>query len=223
MGPPTRPGLDVRRCTLLTAGAFEQAGRVANQLYAERDSLIQAYRRTSLAASAEAKIRLGQLDLAGRILAEAFEGLDLDGPLFGMKRLLLADAYLQLALDNPQRGLERMEYLTGRMRQAGIYQYLPEGHCLQGKALLALDEPDSARAAFLEGLEAGRKTGARRTLWQIMWGLSQLESAADNLSDASLYRQQAQEIVTYIAGHTGSEELRASFLSLPEVQSVLAE
>jgi hypothetical protein len=50
-----------------------------------------------------------------------------------------------------------------------------------------------------------------------------LESAAGNASDAALYRQQAQEIVTNIAGHIGGEELRKSFLSLPEVQSVLAK
>jgi hypothetical protein len=40
---------------------------------------------------------------------------------------------------------------------------------------------------------------------------------------AGRYRQQAQEIVTTIAEQAGSEELRPSFLSLPEVQSVLAD
>jgi hypothetical protein len=140
-----------------------------------------------------------------------------------MMRLLLADAYLQLAQENPQRGLERMDYLIGRMRQAGVRQYMPEGLWLQGKALLALDEPGSARAALLDARKVARETGARRNLWQILWELSQLETAAGNLSDASLYKQQAQEIVTYIADHTGSEELRSSFLSLPEVMSVLAK
>jgi hypothetical protein len=37
-----------------------------------------------------------------------------------------------------------------------------------------------------------------------------------------LYEQEAQEIVTTIAGQAGSQELRASFLALPEVQAVSA-
>lgn len=120
-------GLSYLALAYLTAGAFERADRVANQLYAERDSLIQVYLRTSMAVSAEVKIRMGHLELAGRIL------------------------------------------------------------------------------------------------WQILWELSRLELAAGNSSAAILYKQNSQEIVTYIANHTNSEELRASFLSLPEVQSLLAK
>ncbi len=101
--------------------------------------------------------------------------------------------------------------------------YLPEGLFLQGKALLALNEPELGWAAFLEAKKVSQNTGARRMQWQVLWEMSQLESAAGNASDAALYRQQAQEIITYIAGHSGSEKLRKSFLSLPEVQSVLAK
>jgi class 3 adenylate cyclase/tetratricopeptide (TPR) repeat protein len=216
-------GLPYLVLAYLTAGAFERADRFANQLYAERDSLVHLFRRMSLAVSAEVKIRTGQLELAQRILAEAYEGLDLEGPLSDMTRLLLADAYLQLALENPQLGLERMEYLISRMRQAGMRHYLPEGLWLQGKALLALNEPESGRTAFLEAQKVGEQTGARRILWRILWELSQLEREAGNPTEAGLHRHQAQEIVTYIADHAGSEELRASFLSLPEVQSVLAK
>jgi hypothetical protein len=36
------------------------------------------------------------------------------------------------------------------------------------------------------------------------------------------YKQEAREIVTTIAGQAGSQELRASFLALPEVQAVSA-
>jgi class 3 adenylate cyclase/tetratricopeptide (TPR) repeat protein len=216
-------GLPYLTLAYLTTGAFERADRCANQLFDERDSLIHVYRRTALATSAEVKIRTGQLDLAQRILAEAFEGLDLDEPLFRITRVLLSDAYLQLVLENPQRSLEHMEYLIGRMGQAGMRLYLPESLLLRGKALLALNEPEAARAAFLEAQKVGEKTGAKRMLWQVLWELSQLDTAVGNATNAGLYRQQAQEIVTYIADHTGSEELRASFLSLPEVRSVLAK
>jgi tetratricopeptide (TPR) repeat protein len=215
-------GLPYLALVHLTTGAFELADLYANQLYEERDSLIHVYRRTSLAISAEVKIRMGQFEFAQRILAEAYEDLDLDGPLFGIIRFLLADAYLQLAKENPQLTVDQMEQLTGRMRLASVRLHLPEALWLQGRALLALNEPGSARDVLLDARLVARETGAWRNLWQILWELSQLETAAGNISDASLYKQQAQETVTYIADHTGSEELRASFLSLPEVMSVLA-
>jgi hypothetical protein len=109
------------------------------------------------------------------------------------------------------------------MRRAGIRRYLPEGLWLQGKALLALNEPQSGHAAFLEARQVAEDTGAQPILWQVLWELSQLATAAGNTSDAIGFKQQAQKIITYIADHTGSEELRVSFLSMPEVESVLAK
>ena len=53
--------------------------------------------------------------------------------------------------------------------------------------------------------------------------LAEIEETGGNAAEAGSLRTQAHEVVTYIAEHAGSEEMRASFLSLPEVQSVLAK
>jgi hypothetical protein len=44
-----------------------------------------------------------------------------------------------------------------------------------------------------------------------------------NTAEADSLRAQAREVVSYIADHAGGEEMRTSFISLPEVQSVLAK
>jgi hypothetical protein len=56
-------------------------------------------------------------------------------------------------------------------------------------------------------------------LWQILGTLSQL---GIDPTEAKRLRQQAQEIVHSIADNIGNPELRASFLSLAEVQEVLS-
>jgi tetratricopeptide (TPR) repeat protein len=216
-------GLPYLVLAYLTVGAFKQADRFASQLYAERDALIHAFRRLSLAVSAEAKIRIGQLEVAQVILAEALDGLGPEESFIDLTRPSLADAYLQLALGKLQRSRGRLEALIGQMHLAGTRLYLPEALFLHGKTLLALNETELAWTAFREAKKVGENTRARRMSWQILWELSQLEAAAGNASEATLYRQQAQEIVSYIAAHTGSEELRKSFLSMPGVQSVMAK
>lgn len=136
--------------------------------------------------------------------------------------VLLAEARLQLALGQPGDALARLEYLTGRARRAGVRSYLPEALWLQGKALLTLEQAEQARQSFLEGQQVAAEAGARRMWWLILGELSQLEAAAGNTDEAERLRQQAQEIVAYIADHTGSDELSASFLALPEVQALLS-
>ncbi len=79
-------------------------------------------------------------------------------------------------------------------------------------------------AAAYEALQAGRSLaeaiGNRINMWPILGKLSQLEAAAGNTAEVERPRQQAQETVTYIADHAGSEALRPSFLALSEVQAL---
>jgi hypothetical protein len=65
--------------------------------------------------------------------------------------------------------------------------------------------------------------GERQDLSQILWALSLQEAAAGKHDKAERYRQQAKKVVTYIAYHAGSEELRASFLAQPAITRILNE
>ena len=81
-----------------------------------------------------------------------------------------------------------------------------------------LNQDQAARGRLLEARAEAEAMGSRRTLWRILYALSQVE--ADPVQAARL-RQQAQEIVEYIADHIRQAALRVLFLNLPEVQAVL--
>ena len=60
--------------------------------------------------------------------------------------------------------------------------------------------------------------GSRRGLWPILYALSQLE---DDPAEAARLHKAAREILEYIADHIDQVDLRASFLGLPDAQTVL--
>ena len=72
----------------------------------------------------------------------------------------------------------------------------------------------------LEAKAVAERIGQRRTLWQILAVLAEIEEQQGNISEARSYRDEARNIIDYIAGHAGSE-LRSSFLSMPQVMSLL--
>lgn len=81
-----------------------------------------------------------------------------------------------------------------------------------------------ARERWQEARREAEALGARRRLWPILLALSRLEA---DPTDAERLRQQAREVVAYIADHTPPDPtlepkvgLRASFLNLPAVRAV---
>jgi len=60
-------------------------------------------------------------------------------------------------------------------------------------------------------------------LWRILLAVSEIESRRGRYAEAQSRRQQAREIVEFIAAHTGSPELRESFLNLRDVRDVMGE
>ena len=80
---------------------------------------------------------------------------------------------------------------------------------------------EAAYAALQKGRELAETIGEGQDLWQILWELSRQETAAGKHDKAERYRQQAKEVVTYIADHAGSDDLRASFLAQPAIKRIL--
>jgi hypothetical protein len=97
---------------------------------------------------------------------------------------------------------------------------LPEALYLEGKALLGLGREEVARDRFLVARTEAETLGARRILWRILDGLSRLEK---DPSRTTQLRQEARQVIRYIVAHIDQDDLRASFLSLPDVRAVLVE
>ena len=108
------------------------------------------------------------------------------------------------------------------MHERGIRIFLSDTLRLKGQALLGLGHTSEAREALAEARAEAEALGSRRSLWPILSVLSRLEDQHGNHAEAETLRQQAKEIIEYIADHTGTTELRASFLNVPQVREVMA-
>ncbi len=104
--------------------------------------------------------------------------------------------------------------LLTNLRDMDIRARIPRTLLLQGAAWLKLDQPDMARACWLEARAAAEATGARWMLWQILAALAQVELEP---VAATQLRRQARSIIAAIAAHISDAALRASFLKLPAV------
>jgi predicted ATPase len=168
-----------------------------------------------------ARLHLLNNDLAAAELAleEAYNELNMESlASFGPFVVVLAEGELALAMQDYPQVVALIDELVVRIHQAEVYTFLPEALYLKGKALLAQGQGAKAGTALTEARTAAQELGSRRTLWPILFALSQLETDPDK---AARLGHEAREIVEYIADNAGSDELRASFLGLPEVQQVV--
>jgi DNA-binding SARP family transcriptional activator len=131
---------------------------------------------------------------------------------------VLAEGELALQQEAYARCAAVTEGLLTDLRQWGMQSHVPYALYLQGLAFQGSGQKDAARARFLEAHGAAEAIGSRRTLWRILHALSQVE---EDLTEAKSLRQGARENVRYIVDQTDQTDLRASFLSLPEVRAVL--
>jgi hypothetical protein len=120
-----------------------------------------------------------------------------------------------------ERVLSLAEEFSGALDKSGIRSMLPDSYYFMGRALWALERPEAAYEAIIKARAAAEEIGACRILYQILDVLAEMEASRGNVVEAAALREQAQEVVSYIADHAGGEELRASFMALPEVQAVL--
>ncbi len=135
----------------------------------------------------------------------------------------MAEAEVALARQDHTRAAALMDRLVAALRSVGGRAHLPEVMILRSKALLALSRLAEARDLLCEARAEAEAMGSRRSLWPILLALSEIEEQGGHHAAAHALRQQAQEIVEFIADHAGSPELRASFLNLPDVQNVMRE
>jgi class 3 adenylate cyclase/tetratricopeptide (TPR) repeat protein len=207
----------------LIGGALEQAEKIADELYALRNDLGPVFGTLFLASVAQVKIARGKLDESATMLERAFKAFtEAESFPFARAPLFVADSHLQLAVGKPEKALDRLEELLQRLRYTGSRFYLAEALWLKGVVLRSLNRPEEAHQTLLAARSAAEKTAERPVQWRILVALVEIEELRGNAAEAAVLHAQAREIVAYIADHTGSEELRATYLSLPEVQSVLA-
>ena len=104
--------------------------------------------------------------------------------------------------------IEQTESVSIRVNQA-------DAHFLKGRILLDLGKRSEGKAELLISREIAEQLNNRRVLWMILRALAKLEgpeAAQDLLAEAD-------EIIAYIADHTGSDAYSAAFLKRTTVTS----
>lgn len=208
----------------VSMGALGRAEPLAEELYRARDQRVFGFYSWGLTRVARLKLVQGDLPQAQRIHAESVLGVDADsGPLWFMADVKMTGAELQLALGRPEQALSEALQLVARTRQVGMKGHFAEALLVQGKALAALEELEQAGDTLREAAQVAEGIGDRRLLWQIQAALAEVETKQGNIAVAQTAFGRAREVIDYIADHAGDDELRESFLALPEVLSVLSK
>lgn len=119
-----------------------------------------------------------------------------------------------------ERVLEKINRLLQWLKKAEMRLWLPEAMFLQSKVLTALGQEEKALDSLVAARIEAESLQSRRLLWPILLALSQHET--DSVAAGPL-RQQAREIVRYLADHIHIHDLNAAFLSRPSVHDLLPE
>ncbi len=130
----------------------------------------------------------------------------------------LAEAELALKGEEWERALAVTSTFLAELRESDLRLRIPIALYLQASALQGQGQDQVARDRLLEARAEAEAIGSRWTLWRILYALSRLEA---DPSQAKQLCKQAREVIDTIAGRIDQVALRASFLSLPEVRSVL--
>ncbi|MEK6222226.1 MAG: hypothetical protein N2D54_08250, partial [Chloroflexota bacterium] len=93
----------------------------------------------------------------------------------------------------------------------------------KAQALAALKENDKAQEALEQAQKLSEEFNSRIILWRIYAELSRQATSRGDDAEAAAMQKKAAAVINYIAEHTGSEKLTASFLATEEVRQILAD
>jgi tetratricopeptide (TPR) repeat protein len=175
-----------------------------------------------MAALARLHLRNGDLAAAAPLVQDSVRDLKVESvQLFSNIWVALADGELALARQEYARAVTLMDEVLDYIHRAIRRPFIPEALYLKSQALRAQGQTGAALEALNAARAEAEALGSRRNLWPILAALSEIEAGRGNTVEAGALRQQAAELITFIANHIGDAELRTSFLALPRVRAVL--
>ena len=212
-----------------TLGAIRHGLELSRLACVQAEQRLPSFRAWALASLARLHIMNGDFAEAEATIREGYRHLNPeDFATHGPIEVPLADAELALARREHARAIAVMDELLARLRKVGMRPFTADALYLKGRAVLVQGSVEAARAVLTEARAEAEALGSRRVLWRILAALAEIEVGRGHAAEAQTLRQQAREVIHYIADHcppdpsAGSgQSLRASFLHLPEVQAVL--
>jgi DNA-binding SARP family transcriptional activator/tetratricopeptide (TPR) repeat protein len=206
----------------LAVGALEEAERWADELSAERETIMPNFIANYFVEVVRVKIALGKMDESRAILDELLLSLPVDAPFsYNIIDIALGYGEINIAQGQPEALFAGLEERVRPYREAGFGYLLADEFWLRGQAALELGQYEAARESLLKAKGAADAQDERAILWKILVTLSEVEQACESRDAAKNLRHQAREVVNDIAAHAG--QMRDVFLGQPMVAKLLAE
>lgn len=132
----------------------------------------------------------------------------------------LAAGELALAKQEYDRALQVADEMLTLLKDWDAKIFLTDALLIKCRAEMGLGRPDQAHATLTRARAEAEAIGGRRTMWEILAMRADMEEERGNSAAAAAMRQEAVQIVDYIAAHT-PDDLRTCFLNLPPVRRLL--
>lgn len=204
-------------------GALEAALRMTDAVLRFKQNGAVIWADTFLCHLARTKIQVGEPDTAGELLSQIGPDSDLNNYLIPLVPLVpRAKAELALAKGDWQEALVIVDAFLERIRQDHVPLFMPETLLLKSKILCRAGISAEACEALREAHKLASAQQAHPALWRVCSSLAQIEAEKGNQDEAQAFYGQARKAVDFMAENAGKEELRQSFLALPQVQTVLS-
>jgi tetratricopeptide (TPR) repeat protein len=210
----------------LKLGSYEGGIRWCQKAAALNDKVPLFARPPTFALLARLWLRQSDLPQAQAALADSLVDYDPNNTMPGVWSYITvppAQIEVGLALGETAQAEAAVGEMLAVLERLNYRGHQVEAWLMQAMVDLAQGRNEEAHTALQNGWELAETMGERQDSWRILWELSRLEAAAGKHDEAEHYRLQAREVVAYIADHAGSDELRASFVAMPEVAHLLTE
>jgi predicted ATPase/class 3 adenylate cyclase len=204
--------------------AVDQTREKVNLLVEFVDSGFPIWPHLVNSYAAKTFARAGELETGRELLEISNVEVVRDNYQLGVvPNLLEAEVELVLAGGEREKALGMINEFLEVVVQKGMLAHVPPKLLLKGRILQQVGRSDEAHEVLREALAMAREQKVRPVLWQICALLADLEAERGKNTEVQLLREEAREAIDFMAGHAGRDDLRSSFLAIPQVETVLLE
>jgi tetratricopeptide (TPR) repeat protein len=119
------------------------------------------------------------------------------------------------------RLVEMSEECISQLENSGLQGYLPDFYYNLGLGLVGKGNLSKGLEALSKARSIAQDVGLRRILWQILAAMADVVEVQGDALEANTLRNQAREVVNYLANNIGDDVLKDSFQSIPAVHELL--
>ncbi len=205
-------------------GAIDQVRRLIPPMLQFLEREFPVWPAIFLSFAAQALVQDGDLKTGAELIEKSTMNFDLENLLLPAgPNIIQARAEVARQQGDFEGALDVLETFLQKVRRKGMGRLIPPQLLLMGKVFQQSGRPDEAYAAFQEAHALAREQEARPLLWQICARLAEMEWEKGDASAARALREEARAAIDFMADHAGRDDLRACFLAIPPVQSILSE